>query len=233
MKKSIITLLSFAVLGFVCLNPISAQAEENINYTAEEEQLLTKLEKEVAEFEEDTNILDAKPLEQDMKDRTRAKIGSWSWRDGVIALTDGGKQVAFVNSWHAAIVIPQDYYAVAEAGPDKGVFKTISTEKTNKFLERYPKNQVWQVGVKSTTVQQDWKAGEWAGKQVGKKYNSEILKDIRRTDKFYCSQLVWAAYYYTANYDLDLLANNIGGTWRIHPKEILDHEGTAIIYRKN
>lgn len=204
------------------------------NYSLEELNLLEKLEKEVKAFEEDTSILDGKALMVDKADRTRAQLGKWSWRDGVIALTDGGKKLLFVNSWHAAIVVPQYYYTVAEAGPDNGVFLTHSTKDKNEFLARYPKNQVWQVGVTSTSIEQDWVAGEWAGRQVGKPYNSEILKDIRRTDKFYCSSLIWAAYYYTTNYDLDLPDNNNNNNrvWRIHPKEILDHPGTTITYRK-
>lgn len=224
------------------LLPATANAENNLtdelsDYTPEERQQLEQLEKEVAAYEKNMEILKRKPLVVDVKNRQRARIGSWSWRDGVICLTDGGKQVAFVNSWHAAIVVPQWYYAVVEAGPDNGVFQTTSPNsdaKNNQFLIRYESKQVWQVGIKGTTVQQDWKAGEWAGKQVGKPYNKNVFGDIRRTDKFYCSQLVWAAYYYTCGYDLDMGANNSGNgkTWRIHPKEILDHPGTAIIYRK-
>ena len=60
---------------------------------------------------------------------------------------------------------------------------------------------------------------------------NDFTGDIRRTDKFYCSQLVWAAYYYSCGFDLDLTRYNTFGTWRIHPKEIYDAD-TALIYRK-
>lgn len=208
------------------------------NYSPEELQLLEALQKQIEAYTADTEILESKSVVGDTKDmQTRAKIGSWSWRDGVMCLTDGGKSMVFFNSWHAAIVMPQNNYTVAEAiNPERGVVKTISTPNTNNFSSRYTKFTVWQVGVKTTTVNQDYQAGHWAGAQVGKPYNGEILGDIRRKDKFYCSQLVWAAYYYTCGYDLDLPENNthpiIGvSTWRIHPKEILDHSGTVIIYR--
>lgn len=129
------------------------------------------------------------------------------------------------------IVAPQWLYAVVEAGPGNGVFVTYSSATTNKFERRYPNNQVWQVAPRTTSVSQDLEAGRWAGRQVGKPYNNDFAGDIRRTDKFYCSQLVWAAYYYSCGFDLDLTRYNTFGTWRIHPKEIYDAD-TALIYRK-
>ncbi|GHU44704.1 hypothetical protein FACS1894193_13430 [Bacilli bacterium] len=196
---------------------------------------LIKLEEEVQE--DLSNFVDDKPLEADKPSKSvRARYGSWSWRDGVIALTDGGSGYQFLywdwSSWHAAIVAPQWLYAVVEAGPGNGVFVTHSSASTNNFERRYPNNQVWQVAPRTTSVAQDLEAGRWAGRQVGKPYNNDFAGDIRRTDKFYCSQLVWAAYYYSCGYDLDLPRYNTPGTWRIHPKEIYDAD-TALIYRKS
>lgn len=205
---------------------------------ASEKDLETLINLEEGVQEDLSNFMDNKPLEADKPSRAvRARYGSWSWRDGVIALTDGGSgsQVPVLglewSSWHAAIVAPQWLYAVVEAGPGNGVFVTYSSATTNKFERRYPNNQVWQVAPRTTSVSQDLEAGRWAGRQVGKPYNNDFAGDIRRTDKFYCSQLVWAAYYYSCGFDLDLTRYNTFGTWRIHPKEIYDAD-TALIYRK-
>ncbi|GAB2021915.1 hypothetical protein RyT2_09890 [Pseudolactococcus yaeyamensis] len=217
------------------------KAEEKngrVSITSEKDlETLINLEEEVQE--DLSNFVDDKPLEADKPSKSvRARYGAWSWRDGVIALTDGGSgiQVPVLglewSSWHAAIVAPQWLYAVVEAGPKNGVFVTHSSASTNNFEGRYPNNQVWQVAPRTTSVAQDLEAGRWAGRQVGKPYNNDFAGDIRRTDKFYCSQLVWAAYYYSCGYDLDLTRYNTFGTWRIHPKEIYDAD-TALIYRKS
>lgn len=92
------------------------------------------------------------------------------------------------------------------------------------------KKTVWQLGVKRTSVQQDWNAGWWAGNQKGKPYNTNFW-NMKQTKSFYCSQLVWAAYYYTAGVDLDKTDNNIGSAWAIHPGELVNNKETAIIYR--
>lgn len=213
-----------------------AEANGEVSISSDKDlETLINLEEEVQE--DLSNFVDNKPLEADKPSRTvRSRYGSWSWRDGVIALTDGGTGYQFFywdwSSWHAAIVAPQWLYAVVEAGPGNGVFVTQSSATTNKFESRYPNNQVWQVAPRTTSVAQDLEAGRWAGNQVGKPYNSDFAGDIRRTDKFYCSQLVWAAYYYSCGYDLDLTRYNTLGTWRIHPKEIYDAD-TALIYRKS
>lgn len=90
--------------------------------------------------------------------------------------------------------------------------------------------RVWQVGVKRTSVKQDWNAGWWAGNQVGKPYNSDFW-NMKQIKSFYCSQLVWAAYYYTAGVDLDKTDNNTWFGWAIHPGELIDNKETAILYR--
>ncbi len=54
----------------------------------------------------------------------------------------------------------------------------------------------------STTVENRTAAVNYARQQARKPYNYNWL-DKYRQDKFYCSQLVWASYYWTANIDLD------------------------------
>lgn len=190
-------------------------------YTPEQQAVIDQLEKNIEIYEE---YGETAPIEADIKNKQRAKIGSWSWRDGVICVTDAGSSMLITNSWHAGIVAPQDVYRVAEA---EGVGKKVRL-RPNQW--DYPKHTVWQVGVKKTSVAQDWKAGEWAGKQVGKPYNLNFW-NIKQTDSFYCSQLVWAAYYYTCGVDLDKTDNNIGKAWAIHPGELVNNAQTAVLYR--
>lgn len=213
--------------------PVVANGEENfdiqnmeavsIEYTPEQQQILEQLkEKEQEYLEYGENA----PIEADVKSRQRARIGSWSWRDGVICVTDAGSSLLVTNSWHAAIVAPQKNYVVAEA---EGVGKKVRLAKGD-WGSRFSRNRVWQVGVKKTSVAQDWNAGYWAGRQVGKPYNLNFW-NIKQTKSFYCSQLVWAVYYYTAGVDLDKTDNNIGSSWAVHPGEFINNSQTAITYR--
>lgn len=163
-------------------------------------------------------------MKPDPKNFERAAKGSWSWRDGLICITTNGKAVGWMNTWHAGIVVPQEVYAVAEApGPGKKVTYRYGmwTESGN--------HTVYQVAVNQTTVQQDWDAGFWAGKQKGKPYiKDNHFTNLKRTDQFYCSQLVWAAYYPTAKVDL----NTPYGGSILHPKEFVENKSkTTVVYR--
>lgn len=154
----------------------------------------------------------------------RSTIGSWSWRDGVICVTTQGFGSESVNTWHAAIVAPQRPYVVIEAPKIGKPVDFRSGQWTSST------HTIWQVGVVSTTVNQDYNAGYWAGQQKDKPYNLNFWNS-RQTNSFYCSQLVWAAYYYTAGVDLNKSDNDIVGAIAIHPGEFVDNPNTAIIYR--
>ncbi|MEY8443081.1 YiiX/YebB-like N1pC/P60 family cysteine hydrolase [Lactococcus ileimucosae] len=66
--------------------------------------------------------------------------------------------------------------------------------------------------------------------QVGKPYNLNFW-NIKQKNSFYCSQLVWAAYYYTTRVNLDKTDNNIGSAWAVHPGEFVLNPLTVLIYR--
>ena len=201
-------------------------ASENVSNQQVTVEELVEIERAEREIYQDNieaqQLADSLPIQPDFKNYERAPMGSWSWRDGIICVSTNGKGSGWVNTWHAGIVAPQQYYAVAEApGPGKKV-----QLRTGMWREG-GNHTVYQVGVNSTSINQDWKAGYWAGQQVGKPYNLNFT-DIKRTDKFYCSQLVWAAYYYTAGVDLN---TSYGGT-AIHPREfVINNPKTSIIYR--
>ena len=211
-----------AMIGLLFAGGADASARNiSISYTQQQQQIIN----EMAEKERQYKAYgESAPIERDTKNRSRAQVGQWSWRDGVICVTDDGVGASFVNSWHAAIVAPQQFYSVAEA---PGVGKRV---KLTQGMWVKNKKTVWQLGVKRTSVQQDWNAGWWAGNQKGKPYNTNFW-NMKQTKSFYCSQLVWAAYYYTAGVDLDKTDNNIGSAWAIHPGELVNNKETAIIYR--
>ncbi|WP_086350864.1 YiiX/YebB-like N1pC/P60 family cysteine hydrolase [Candidatus Enterococcus clewellii] len=215
-------------LGVLCIfsgSAPTASAKENkfVTYTPKQLKVLAELENKVDDY---LAYGENAPIEVDVKSRLRAKVGAWSWRDGVICVTDAGSSMLVTNSWHAGIVAPQKIQVVAEA---EGVGKKVRLQGGN-WNSRFPKNKVWQVGVKKTSVAQDLNAGRWAGKQVGKPYNLNFW-NIKQTGSFYCSQLAWAAYYYTAKVDLDKTDNNIGSAWAVHPGEFVNNSQTSIIYR--
>lgn len=167
-----------------------------------------------------------RPVDPSFKQETDRIIGGWSWRDGLICVTDHGKGNHLINTWHCGIVAPQEPEVVAEAaGTEEGCRLRRGMWKETDYT-------VWQVGVNSTTVEQDWKAGEWGGEQcrVHKPYNTKFW-DARRTDKFYCSQLVWASYYYVNGVDLNKPDNDIGPDIAIHPGEFVDNPNTTVVYK--
>lgn len=193
----------------------------NLNLTPEKEEVLKKmsdLEQEYLEYGL------SEPVRSDPKDLFRAAVGEWSWRDGLICVTNEGIGTRRINTWHAAIVAPQLPYVVAEA---PGVTERVRYRSGEWSSSHYT---VWQVGVNSTSVQQDWNAGHWAGEQKGKPYNLNFW-NAKQTGSFYCSQLVWAAYYYTAGVDLNKGDNDIVGAIAIHPGEFIANPNTTIVYR--
>ncbi len=87
------------------------------------------------------------------------------------------------------------------------------------------------MGVKSTTVNQDYNALVIGStKKKGKPYNPNFW-NCYQTGSFYCSQLVWAAYYYTAGVNLNKSDNDIGGAIAVHPGEFVKNSKTLITYR--
>ncbi|GAB2023755.1 YiiX/YebB-like N1pC/P60 family cysteine hydrolase [Pseudolactococcus yaeyamensis] len=199
MNKAKLALVSAVLLlSFGTSIAVSAN-DEVVTYTPEQQQIIDQMgerEKEYLDYGKTA------PIEADAKNKSRARIGSWSWRDGVICVTDDGVQSTFLNSWHAGIVAPQKGYVVAEA---EGLGKKVRLRGGEWSSSTH---NVWQVGVNNTSVQQDWKAGEWAGHQVGKPYNLNFW-NIKQKDSFYCSQLVWAA----------------------HPGEFVNNANTTVVYR--
>lgn len=147
------------------------------------------------------------------------KYGKWSKRAGVICITDSYASSFLFNNGHAGIYAVNERSTI-ESNMSNGVYR-----ETRDWRSNYKGNTIIQVTVKGTSVAQDRAAARWAEKQIGKGYNKQFF-NISRRDKFYCSQLVWAAFKDTCKVDIGTAA------WghAIHPFELYNAK-TKLVYR--
>ncbi|AMQ18493.1 YiiX/YebB-like N1pC/P60 family cysteine hydrolase [Thermococcus peptonophilus] len=121
-----------------------------------------------------------------------------------------------------------DDWMVIEAKIGKGVIISPLRE----FLSRYDVVALQRV---KTTDEVRQKAVEFAYQQLGKPYNYNYLgKPKVYSDKYYCSQLVWAAYLVASNYQINLDKNDGAFDWKyfysVAPQEVYDDPMTYTIY---
>lgn len=92
----------------------------------------------------------------------------------------------------------------------------------------YTRQKAYAVTVDSTSEAQDAAAAEWTRAQLGKGYNYNFLNTSTRS-KFYCSQLVWAAFKDKFGINLDTSAF----LWAIHPMELVSTPKTRLVWSKS
>lgn len=115
----------------------------------------------------------------DWKTMDRAAHGGWTWRDGVICISDSYAITPLFNNGHAGIVAADPYYyATIESNPGTGV-QVVYGNWTNRFSG----STVYQIGVKKTSIQDDQNVAYWAARQIGKPYNHEFF-NINTRNKF-------------------------------------------------
>ncbi len=140
--------------------------------------------------------------------------GKYPTRKGTILVTSDF-YLGLIPTGHAAIVYNRNY--VVEA-----VAKGVILGRNNWMNTR---REVYGLTVKKTSSGQDAYAADWAYRQRGKKYNFNYFNTSTR-NKFYCSQLVWAAFYDNFRINLD--------TWRfgkaVHPMELVYSGYTSTIF---
>ncbi len=209
--------------------PIAADAatkKEQNETTVDAEQIFKKedVDQLIRQADRQTVKADTKGKQQTSAFATRSfgnttPLTSYPTRKGVIMVTpDSHKGIPL---GHAAIVYKKD--CVVEA-----TFHGITTGANNWDKTR---KKVYGVTVNKTTDKQDEKAADWCYEQVGKLYNFNYFNTKTRK-KFYCSQLVYAAYLDNYNIDLNTSAwNTILGN-PIHPMELVTTSQTTTIYRK-
>lgn len=146
---------------------------------------------------------------------TRAS-GNYPTRKGVVLVTDD-KYKGIIPTGHAAIVYSSS--RVVES-LENGVVTGANDWNTSK-------STCYGLSVIGTSTSEDKEAANWCYDQLGKPYNWNYFNTSTR-DKFYCSQLVWAAFY--DNFGIDLSMSAFGSA--IHPSELVDSSNTNIIYEK-
>lgn len=121
---------------------------------------------------------------------------------------------------HVGIVV--DSYTVIEAHPDnpnKGV-----DYRDNNWPSRY--NRIKGLQVDNSTSSEKSNAVAYADKQIGKPYN--LLTTHWTEDEWYCSKLVWRAWY-EQGYDIEGRTYEPRGT-HVTPGDILDSPLTSVFY---
>ncbi len=185
------------------------------------------LEPTQEEVDELTARINAKPIYTHKEDgKTEGTIaesksrvaysGTYPTYKGTILVTSD-KFKGLVPTGHAAIVFRYDTVIESLA---EGVTYGPNDWNTSK-------GTAYGADVRGTTSLQDQAASNWCFNQVGKPYNYNYLDTATRS-KFYCSQLVWAAF--KDNYGIDINTDFAGAA--IYPMEILDSPNVNVIYRK-
>ncbi|NJE54692.1 YiiX/YebB-like N1pC/P60 family cysteine hydrolase [Thermococcus sp. 21S9] len=119
-------------------------------------------------------------------------------------------------------------WMVIEAKIGKGVILT----PLKVFLSRYKDVAIQRVKVDDSVRE---RAVAFAYQQLGKPYNYDYFtKPKVYSDKYYCSQLVWASYLVASNFTVNLDENDGAWSWKygyaVAPQEVYDDPMTYTIY---
>jgi|SRR6056297_670346 len=144
-------------------------------------------------------------------------IGTYPTRSGVILVTDSALGSFGSIVGHAGIIY-SDYLTVESFG-DTGV-----NYYDNNWDTRYSDANVYGVSAKDTTFAEDHTAAVWAYNKWGCPYNIDFFNIDIRT-KFYCSQLVYAAF--IDNFNINL--NQGGGI--VTPLDLVQTSNTFTLYQ--
>lgn len=215
MKKIFRKVLVLGIVFLLCVSGSICVSAEEVPPTAEE----VFPEKEVKALQEEVSRL---PIYQDKTTEgeflpSLAGVGvSYPIRKGCILVTDD-KYKGILPTGHAAIIYSR--YSVVESLIN-GVVVGANDWNTSK-------NTCYGLSVVGTSGFQDAEAADWCYDQLGKPYNWTFYNPWKKSE-FYCSQLVWAAFYY--NFDIDLSTSKFAEA--IHPSELVESSNTRIIYKK-
>jgi uncharacterized protein YycO len=150
-------------------------------------------------------------------DTMAAGVGTYPTRKGTILVT-GDPAFGLIPTGHAAIVYAGDGpYGLIESLAD-GVQYGRNDWNTKKIT-------CYGLDVISTSNAQERTAAEWCAQQIGKPYNWDYWNTTTRV-RFYCSQLVWAAF--KDNFSVDLNMSSFGNA--VHPLELAASDKTVMFY---
>ena len=211
---------SLIVLLIVCtiFTPYNIKAKESLDkpiISIEEKEALDKLWKEA---DRRPVVIDSKSNNLHFRTNFFRSSNEYPRRSGVILVTKDSYHGLPIG--HAAIIY--DYDNVVESFKDGGVQKGENDWDGSK-------KTCYALNVKDTDAIQDEDAADWAYAQIGKPYNIDF-NDIDTRDKFYCSQLVWAAYKDTCGIDISVRTPGLGRA--IYPPALLKSKEVEIIYKQ-
>ena len=146
---------------------------------------------------------------------TRSRLGSYPTRKGVILVTPD--KYGIFNVGHAAIIFEDGKLTESVSDGVKW--------SENNWRE---KTQVYGVAPHATSRAQDAAASTWASHQRGKPYNW-VFTDVNTRSKFYCSQLVWAAF--KDNFGVNLNRPDVMGDV-VYPMELVTNGKVYLLYRQ-
>lgn len=212
MKSRIVAILALATLFMSAGHFASADTIEDQEAQELQAQQQAMIDEANAEL-----IQPDKGAKSTSGDRIMAPYGTYPTRAGVILVTSDFFK-GLIPTGHAGIVY--DSSSTIES-----VGNGVSVLKNNWHST---KNQAWGVTVNGLSDASDAQAAQWARNQVGKPYNYNYF-NVNTRSKFYCSQLVWAAF--KDNFGIDL------NTWfagsAIHPMELVATDKTYMVWRKS
>lgn len=148
------------------------------------------------------------------------RMDVYPYRKGVILVTmDAYKDL--IPTGHAAIIY--DTFNVVES---------LAVGVTTGGNDWYrTKTTCYGVAMLHTNMAQDRKAANYCYNQIGKPYNYNYYNMTTRK-KFYCSQLIYAAYLDKFGIDLNTAWFDVGSLHAIHPGELVLSPETYKIYQK-
>lgn len=213
MFKRFMKSISAIVLALILLIPNVSLAYGQDNYLPAE-QVFT--EEELIRIEEE---VENKELEFDKGEEfsiSPMASGTYPRRKGTILVTKD-KFKGIIPTGHAAIVYSHGTVVESLAnGVITGRNDWYETRKT-----------CYGLTVRGTTTSQDERAADWCYRQIGKPYNWNYLNSSIR-GKFYCSQLVYAAF--LDNFGINLDTSDFGSA--VHPMELVNSRNTSLLYEK-
>ncbi|MBQ6376816.1 MAG: hypothetical protein IJJ52_04230 [Lachnospiraceae bacterium] len=140
--------------------------------------------------------------------------GSYPTRKGTILVTTDFYK-GLIPTGHAAIVYSRNN--VIESVSNGVVWGKNNWKST--------KREFYGVTLRNTSGNQDAAAADWCRKQIGKRYNFNYFNTGTR-QRFYCSQLVWAAF--KDKYGINMNTAAFGNA--VHPIELVTTNKTCTIY---
>ncbi len=220
MKKFLISATILSLIATIGTNyPILAKVDDEpmFPYQGITEEEIHKLTDDAFEWASHAPIV----ADKGTNPNTRiAANGTWSWRDGVICVSDSDT-LGFEHG-HAGIVSASWAYTTTEA---LNKAEGVGTRYGEWYL-REPSVRCYQCGVRSTSIEQDHAAAvvadQWAIQN--KPYNP--LATVNQTNEFQCAQLVYEAYRVGTGVQLPHTS-----PWHIFPAELLHSTATDLIFR--